>query len=119
MIGGFVNDGSVLSATMEFEDVTKSWLTGFSDNDNVMVMNWIRSGNQFVEANRNFTVIDTLDNFLNSGYAYTADYKDAYLDVTHEGLKISEQAIVLISEDKYNTLINDPAIAEQLKNRRD
>ena len=72
----------------------------------------------FVEANRNFTVIDTLDNFLSSGYAYTADYKDAYLDVTHEGLKISEQAIVLISEDKYNTIINDPTIAEQLNNRR-
>lgn len=72
----------------------------------------------FVKSNRNFTVMDSMNNFLNSGYAYTADYRDAYLDVTHEALKVSEQAIVLISEDKYHTLIADPQIAAQLQDRR-
>lgn len=72
----------------------------------------------FVESNRNFTIIDNMNNFLTSGYAYTADYKDAYLDVTHEGLKISEQAIVLIAEDKYQTIISNPTVQEQLQNRR-
>lgn len=72
----------------------------------------------FVESNRKFTVIDNIGNFLNSGYAYTADYRDSYLDVTHESLKISDQAIVLISEDKYQSIINDPIIFKQLKDRK-
>lgn len=71
-----------------------------------------------VEAGRMFTVIDTMDNFLSSGYAYTADYRDAYLDVTHESLKISERAIVLIAEDKYQSVINNPEIAKQLQDRK-
>lgn len=71
-----------------------------------------------VEAGRMFTVIDTMDNFLSSGYAYTADYRDAYLDVTHESLKISERAIVLIAKDKYQSVINNPEIAKQLQDRK-
>lgn len=71
-----------------------------------------------VKVNRNFTIIDTASTLLESGYAYSADYRDAYLDVTHEGLKISEQAIVLISEDKYSFIMNDPAISKQLHDRR-
>ena len=82
LIGGFVNDGSVLSATMEFEDVTKSWLTGFSDNDNVMVMNWIRSGNQFVEANRN--------EFLNGEGAVVVT-QGGYLDEDYYKSSVDEQ----------------------------
>ena len=70
--GGFVNDGSVLSATMEFADITKSWLTGLADNDNSMVQNWIRSGNQFVENNRS--------EFLKPGQGAVVVSQGGYLD---------------------------------------
>ena len=50
--GGFIIDGSMLASSMEFADVNKMWLSGLADNDNSMVTNWIRSGNQFIEANR-------------------------------------------------------------------
>ena len=70
-----------------------------------------------VESDRNFTIIDNINNFLLSGYAYSADYRDAYLDVTHESLSISEEAIVLIAEDRYQTLLQDPKIASDLEKR--
>ena len=70
-----------------------------------------------VKANRNFTIIDDIGIFLKSGYAYSADYRDAYLDITHESLEISDNAIVLISEDKYSNVMSDTIIAEQLKKR--
>ena len=71
-----------------------------------------------VKLGRNFIVIDTMNNFLNSGYAYSIGYKDAYLDVTHEPLKISEDAVILIEKEKYDKIIKDERIAEQLKTRR-
>ena len=36
-----------------------------------------------VSNDRDFTIIDEIDNFLNSGYAYSVAYHDAYLDVSH------------------------------------
>lgn len=72
----------------------------------------------FVPLGRKFIIIDNMDNFLNSGYAYSVGYRDAYLDVTHEPLKISEEAIVLIDKDKYEEIVKDESIAEQLKGRR-
>lgn len=57
-----------------------------------------------VKSDRKFTIIDDINNFLNSGYAYSLSEKDAYLDVTHEPLKISEDAIILISIDTYNQI---------------
>lgn len=57
-----------------------------------------------VKSDRKFTIIDNIDNFLNSGYGYSLSEKDAYLDVTHEPLKISEDAIILISIDTYNQI---------------
>ncbi len=71
-----------------------------------------------VDTNRLFTIIDDIDNFLMSGYAYSADYRDAYLDVTHEGLKISPNAVVLIAEDKYEMIMSNPNFANQLHERR-
>lgn len=67
---------------------------------------------------KNFIVIDTMDNFLNSGYAYTVGYKDSFLDVTHEHLDISEDAVILIRKERYDTLTKDPLIKEQLSNRK-
>ena len=52
LMGGLVNDGTFLSANMEFADISKIWLTGIPDDDNMMQFNWIRSGNQFVAENR-------------------------------------------------------------------
>lgn len=71
-----------------------------------------------VESNRNFTIIDSLDNISRSGYAYSISYFDAYLDITHENLPIAKSAIILIDESKYNDIIKDTIIKEQLKNRR-
>lgn len=71
-----------------------------------------------VESNRLFTVIDTPDAFCDSGYGYSADYRDAYLDITHEELPISKDAIVLINEANYPEIIRNARIAEQLKDRR-
>ena len=45
--GGIINEGSLLSATMTFQDPYHQWLTGIPDNDNYPVYNWIRSGSQF------------------------------------------------------------------------
>lgn len=71
-----------------------------------------------VDSNRKFYVIDTIDNFANSGYGYSADYRDAYLDVTHEGLSISSSAVVLIDENEYEKIISDEKIKKQLSERR-
>ena len=91
LIGGFVNDGSVLSATMEFEDITKTWLTGFADNDNVMVMNWIRSGNQFVEKNRGeFTKKGQGPVVLSQGGYLDEDY---YKSSTDESMRTNTFAL--------------------------
>jgi hypothetical protein len=70
-----------------------------------------------VETNRNFTIIDNADSFFDSSYAFTADYRDAYLDVTHEPLAVSKEAIILIHEDRINELMQDSKIAEQLAGR--
>lgn len=45
--GGFVNANSVLNSSMTHADVTKQWLSGIPDNDDMMMFNWIRSGVQY------------------------------------------------------------------------
>lgn len=72
----------------------------------------------FVDVNRDFTIIDGIDNFLKSGYAYSVAYHDAYLDVSHEGLPISNDAIILINEEKYNDLKQNPLFIKQLNERK-
>lgn len=71
-----------------------------------------------VDTERNFIVIDVADNFLKSGYGYSIAYHDAYLDVTHDALTISNQAVVLINYNKYKDIINNPNIAKQLSERK-
>lgn len=71
-----------------------------------------------VRSDRNFIFIDNMNNFLSSGYAYSVAGHDAYLDVTHEPLKISDQGFVMISDEKYQDIIKDPAIAEELSKRK-
>ena len=74
-----------------------------------------------VESNRIFTIIDNIDNFVNSGYAYTLSYRDSYLDVSHNTLPISQNAIVIISKDNFNKMSSNSEFKEQLNqfgNRR-
>ena len=71
-----------------------------------------------LETNRKFTIIDSIDEFLKSGYGYSLSYIDAYLDITHENLKISKDAIVLLSEENYKDIIKNPDLLEQLNQRR-
>ena len=49
--GGIINDGSLLSTVTTFADNGPHWLEGIPDNDNYMLMNWVRSGSQFATAN--------------------------------------------------------------------
>ena len=72
----------------------------------------------WVDTNRNFTIIDTIDNFLSSGYAYSISYHDAYLDVSHEPLQISDSGIVLMEESKYKKVIENPVLKSELNKRR-
>ena len=71
-----------------------------------------------VKGGRNYIVIDTANNFFNSGYGYSIADHDAYLDVSHESLPISEEAIVLIEESKYDSIFADPELAAELSERR-
>lgn len=71
-----------------------------------------------VEADRNFTIIDNIDSFIKSGYGYSVSYRDAYIDVTHEDLPISNDAIVLIEKSKYESICKNPVIASQLSMRK-
>ena len=71
-----------------------------------------------VEAERDYIIIDNMSGFLNSGYAYSAAYHDAYLDVSHESLPISEEAVVLIKDENYERIMSDPDVANELKQRK-
>ena len=71
-----------------------------------------------VTLDRTFTIIDEIDNFLNSGYGYSLSERDAYLDITHEGLKISEKAVILISLEKYKEIKEDKELMETLSKRK-
>ena len=70
-----------------------------------------------VKNDRPFTIIDDINNFLNSGYAYSLSEKDAYLDITHEGLKISENATILISQENYEKIKNNKELLSKLSKR--
>ena len=94
--GGIINDGTVLSATMKFDDNTHQWLSGIADNDNRIEFNWIRSGSQYAAANRS--------NFLNGSGAISAresylddDYYKTQIDYSHDN-SIKNEAV-----DKYQT----------------
>lgn len=72
-----------------------------------------------VDSNRTFTIIDSMDNFLNSGYGYSIADRDCYLDVSHEGLEISKDAIVIIEKDKYEYIRNtDPELFNIINQRK-
>ncbi len=71
-----------------------------------------------VPSNRVFTFIDDLEVFLTSGYGYSLSEKDAYCDVTHEPLKISPNAVVMVSVEDYKKLKNNTKIMNLLSKRK-
>lgn len=71
-----------------------------------------------VSTNRDYIIIDDINNFLNSGYGYSIAYRDAYLDVSHESLPISENAVVLIDNKNYDRIMSDEKIASELAQRK-
>ena len=71
-----------------------------------------------VKSNRTFTIIDDISNFLSSGYGYSISEKDAYLDITHEPLEISDNAIVLISLETFDKIKNNKRMMTQLTQRK-
>ena len=71
-----------------------------------------------VESDRNFTIIDTIDNFENSPYRYSLAYEDAYVDTTHEQLEISENAAILISKEKYEEIKDNQSLMAEIAERK-
>lgn len=71
-----------------------------------------------VTTNRDYIIIDNISSFLSSKYGYSVSYHDAYLDISHESLPISKEAVVLIDEEKYNRIISDEKVASELSQRR-
>lgn len=71
-----------------------------------------------VSDNRDYIIMDNMDAFFASGYGYSVSYHDAYLDVSHEGLPISPDAVVLINDEKYDRIMSDPKRASELAQRR-
>ena len=72
--GGIINDGTLISATMTFDDPNHQWLSGIPDNDNYPVYNWIRSGAQFSESSA--SAMDNDKNVINTPLTGS----EAYLD---------------------------------------
>lgn len=71
-----------------------------------------------VSTDRNFIVIDDIDNFLKSGFGYSVAYHDAYLDVSHKSLPVSRNALVLIEESKYEKIKDDKELMSDLSKLR-
>lgn len=71
-----------------------------------------------VKLNRDYIIIDNINNFLKSDYAYSVAYHDAYLDVSHESLPISQEAIVLINDENYDRIMSDEKVATELAERK-
>lgn len=71
-----------------------------------------------VSDNRNFTIIDDISNFLKSPYVYSVAAHDAYLDVCHEPLDISNKAIILINKEKYEELKKNEELMNELKDKK-
>ncbi len=71
-----------------------------------------------VSQERDYVIMDDISNFLSSGYAYSISSHDAYLDISHEALPISEEAIVLINDENYERIMSDEKVAKELTQRR-
>lgn len=71
-----------------------------------------------VKFNRNYIILDDISTFLKSDYAYSVSYHDAYLDVSHESLPISQGAIVLINDENYERIMSDEKTANELSQKK-
>lgn len=71
-----------------------------------------------VKADRKYTIIDDANGLIASPYTYSISGHDAYLDVTHESFNVSNNAIILISEDYFNEIKDDKELMAILSQRR-
>ncbi len=71
-----------------------------------------------VSTNRDYIIIDSIEGFLKSQYGYSVSYHDAYLDISHESLPISEKAVVLINDENYDRIMSDEKVANELAKRK-
>jgi len=91
--GGFVNDKTVIGATMTFADNSMPWLTGIPDNDSYQMYNWVRAGSQFAAGTRNSFTSVTSPVSLSEAYMD----EDYYKGNAASGGQSGEQ----IGTDKY------------------
>ena len=96
VLGGIINDGTLLSATMTFADNNHQWLSGIADNDNYPVYNWIRSGSQYAAPNN-------LSSLLTGEGAITGN--EAYLDDDYYKNRVNQTTLrpEIYAVDKYQT----------------
>lgn len=71
-----------------------------------------------VAHDRDFIILDDARLLLDSGYGYSVAYHDLYLDASHESIPISESAIVLIRDDRFDRIMSDEKVAKQLAQRK-
>ena len=95
VLGGLINDGTILSSTMSFADNNHQWLSAIPDNDNYPIYNWIRSGSQFAANN--------VTTFTGGSGAFTGN--EAYLDDDYykEDVDPNTQRINTMAVDKYQS----------------
>ena len=95
VLGGLINDGTILSSTMSFTDNNHQWLSAIPDNDNYPIYNWIRSGSQFAANN--------VTTFTGGSGAFTGN--EAYLDDDYykEDVDPNTQRINTMAVDKYQS----------------
>jgi hypothetical protein len=91
VMGGLINDGTLLSASMSFSDNNHQWLTGIPDNDNYPVYNWIRSGAQYAENN--------LSVFVTGSGEFTGN--ELYLDEDYYKSQVVDGRVSSYAVDKY------------------
>ena len=110
----------VISEHSEIETISLCYPVKFRSTKHFTINTALKLTSSYnaVKLDRDFTIIDNIDNFLCSGYGYSLSAYDAYLDVTHEPLKISDNAIVLISSDKFLELKNDQELMDKILKRR-
>ena len=90
--GGYINDNSLINASMTFADNEKQWLTGIPDYDADPMYNWVRSGTQFAASNLNSFKASDDPISLNDPYLD----EDYYMAIGGRGSQVSGEAF-----DKY------------------
>lgn len=95
---GLVNEGGLISSSLDFADETKQWLSGVPDNDSYMMYNWIRSGSQYA--------VGDVINFTGKTNEYSMS--EAYLDDDYYKSVLDDNTLRVsdFATDKYQVFEN-------------